>query len=321
MTSQKQDLHTATASGGDVAVCASALTKRYGRVAAVDDVSFEVRKGEAVALWGPNGAGKTTILRCLLGLARFEGELYVDGLDPRTSGRDVRGKIGFVPQDLPVTAGSVYELGTFIARLKGLNAEAAQERMELLGIGDQSDKEVAALSGGMKQRLALARTLVHQPELLFLDEPTAALDPEASRQVTDLIARLSRESGRTVFLCTHNLSEAQRLCDRVAVINQGKLLAVGAPAQLARDLFDGVRVDIELSTPPVEAIRAGVQTLPGVLGVTLDDRWLAIQVQTQDDIPAVVAKIVELGGAIMRVSPHEHSLEEIYFRVQEEAKS
>lgn len=303
------------------------LTRHFGHLTAVAQVSLSVEQGEVFGLLGPNGAGKTTLVRLLNGLLRLsDGSARVLGYDPVSQGDDLRRHTGVLTE-----TPSLYENLTardnliFFGTLYGLpHADLPARVDEILGIfglRERAADKAGQFSKGMKQRLALARTLVHQPELLFLDEPTAALDPEASRQVTDLIARLSRESGRTVFVCTHNLSEAQRLCDRVAVINQGKLLAVGAPAQLARDLFDGVRVDIELSTPPVEAIRAGVQTLPGVLGVTLDDRWLAIQVQTQDDIPAVVAKIVELGGAIMRVSPHEHSLEEIYFRVQEEAKS
>ena len=259
-------------------------------------------------------------------LRSSDGSARVLGYDPVSQGDELRRHTGVLPE-----TPSLYENLTardnllFFGTLYGVSdvdlPARVDEILELFGLRERAADKAGQFSKGMKQRLALARTLVHQPDLLFLDEPTAALDPEASRQVTDLIAKLSQESGRTVFLCTHNLDEAQRLCDRVAVINKGKLLAAGTPAQLARDLFEGLWVEIKLSTPPDQSIRTGLQILPGVIGLTLDDGVLAIQVRQEDVIPAVVAKVVELGGAIMRVSPREHSLEEIYFRVQEEAKS
>jgi ABC-2 type transport system ATP-binding protein len=303
------------------------LTRLFGNLTAVAQVTLSVERGEVFGLLGPNGAGKTTLVRLLNGLLRSsEGSAQVLGYDPVSQGDELRRHTGVLTE-----TPSLYENLTardnliFFGTLYGVPAAdlpaRVDEILDLFGLRERAGDKAGQFSKGMKQRLALARTLVHEPDLLFLDEPTAALDPEASRQVTDLIARLSRESGRTVFLCTHNLNEAQRLCDRVAVINQGKLLAVGKPAQLARDLFDGLWVDIKLSTPPNDAIRAGLQMIPGVLGLTLDDRSLAIQVRQEDVIPAVVAKAVELGGAVMRVIPREHSLEEIYFRVQEEAKS
>ncbi len=303
------------------------LSRHFGNLTAVAQVTLTVERGEVFGLLGSNGAGKTTLIRLLNGLLRLsDGSAHVLDYDPVSQGHELRRHTGVLTE-----TPSLYENLTardnliFFGTLYGVPASdlpaRVDEILDLFGLRERAADRAGQFSKGMKQRLALARTLVHQPELLFLDEPTAALDPEASRQVTDLIARLSHESGRTVFLCTHNLDEAQRLCDRVAVINKGKLLAVGAPAQLARDLFKGVWVDIGLSTPPNDAIGAGLQTLPGVLGLTLDGHSLAIQVSQQDVIPAVVAKVVELGGAIMRVSPREHSLEEIYFKVQEEAKS
>jgi ABC-2 type transport system ATP-binding protein len=303
------------------------LSRHFDKVLAVAQVDLTVERGEVFGLLGHNGAGKTTLVRLLNGLLRSsEGSARVLGYDPVAQGDELRRHTGVLTE-----TPSLYENLTardnliFFGTLYGVPAADLPARvdtiLDLFGLRERAGDKAGQFSKGMKQRLALARTLVHEPDLLFLDEPTAALDPEASRQVTDLIARLSRESGRTVFLCTHNLNEAQRLCDRVAVINKGKLLAVGTPAQLARDLFQGLWVDIRLSTPPDDSIRAGLLLLPGVLDATLNDRALAVQVRQEDVIPAVVAQVVALGGAIMRVTPREHSLEEIYFRVQEEAKS
>lgn len=303
------------------------LTRRFDQVTAVAQVDLTVERGEVFGLLGHNGAGKTTLVRLLNGLLRSsEGSARVLGYDPVSQGDELRRHTGVLTE-----TPSLYENLTardnliFFGTLYGVSAAGltakVDEILELFGLRERAGDKAGQFSKGMKQRLALARTLVHQPELLFLDEPTAALDPEAARQVTDLMARLSRESGRTVFLCTHNLAEAQRLCDRVAVINKGRLLAVGTSTQLANELFEGLWVEITLSSQPDESMPAALQMLPGVLGVTQDDHLLAIQVQQEDVTPSVVAKIVELGGAIMRVNPREHSLEEIYFRVQEEAKS
>jgi ABC-2 type transport system ATP-binding protein len=150
-----------------------------------------------------------------------------------------------------------------------------------------------------------------------LDEPTAALDPEAARHVTDLIEHLNSERGRTVILCTHNLTEAQRLCDRVAVLNQGRALAIGTPAQLARELWRALWLDVELNTAPPASLLAGLRAASGVQEATLNGTKLALQLDSEDAIPQTVAQIVALGGQIVRVNPREHTLEEIYFAVQQ----
>jgi ABC-2 type transport system ATP-binding protein len=172
----------------------------------------------------------------------------------------------------------------------------------------------------MKQRLALARTLIHEPKVLFLDEPTSGLDPEAALQVTSLIEELSHQGGRTVFLCTHNLEEAQHLCDRVAVINQGRLLAVGTAEQLARGLWQGLWVDVTLQTNPGADFGQRLRAIQGVMDITGDGRSLSVQVQAETIVPALVAGMVAAGGQILRVSPREHSLQEIYFKLQQEAR-
>src|SRR5690606_10947492 len=179
-----------------------AVTKTYGTAVAVDAVSFDIAPGEAVALWGPNGAGKTTILRCMLGIARFTGDIRVNGLNPVSDGPEARAAIGFVPQDLAPSSTPVGELASFIARLKGSTAEDARLQLARLGIDDQIAKPVSALSGGMKQRLALALALIGSPSILLLDETTANLDAAGRASLIDLLRTLKRE-GMTLVFSSH----------------------------------------------------------------------------------------------------------------------
>jgi ABC-2 type transport system ATP-binding protein len=172
----------------------------------------------------------------------------------------------------------------------------------------------------MKQRLALARTLLHDPPLLFLDEPTAGLDPEAARQVTGLIEELARREGRTVLLCTHNLDEAQRLCDRVAVMGRGKVLANGTLEELARTLWQGIWVDVEVGGAVDPAAAAKARAMDGVFQVQVTDSCISAQLQAQDRIPTLVALLAAQGVPIFRVNPRKYTLEDIYFRLQGEGK-
>jgi ABC-2 type transport system ATP-binding protein len=301
---------------------AEQLTRRFDERLAVDGLTFQVEQGEVFGMLGPNGAGKTTTVRLLNGLIEpTSGRARILGLDPATQGLDVRRHTGVLTE-----TPSLYErltprenLALFGALYEVPEAELPARVDELLGLfrlAERAEDKVGALSKGTKQRLALARALIHKPELLFLDEPTSGLDPEAARHVTDLIERLSHQDGRTVFLCTHNLDEAQRLCDRVAVVNRGRLLALGTQDELAGALWHGLWVDVELSTPPPAALRDGLRTLPGVIDVQPDTNHLAVKVEGADCVPALVASLVQRGAQVLRVNPREHSLEEIYFALQ-----
>jgi len=304
------------------AIQVDSLSRTFGSLQAVNVVSFTVEPGEVFGLLGPNGAGKTTLVRLLNGvLAATGGSARVLGCDPMTQGDAIRARTGVLTEQP-----ALYERLTardnlrFFGTMYGVaEAELPGRVDDLLAAFDlaaRADDRVGGFSKGMKQRLALARTLIHQPELLFFDEPTAGLDPEAARSVTELIESLSRERGRTVFLCTHNLDEAQRLCNRVGVINQGRLLAVGAPAQLAHELWQGTWVDITLRTAPTPALLERLRGLPGVGQIQADGAALAIQIEADSRTPELVAGVVAAGGEIMRVAAREHSLEEIYFTLQ-----
>ncbi len=211
------------------------VTKRYGPVAALDGISFQVEPGEAVALWGPNGAGKTTVLRCLLGLAKYSGRIRVGGNDPQRDGRAVRQIIGYVPQDLPVSPATVGEMAAFVATIKRASLETAMEHLATLGIAEQVNKPISALSGGMKQRLALALALTGSPQILLLDEPTANLDARGRAELLDLLRGYHRQ-GLTVVFSSHRPDDVLALADRILMIERGVLRRSATPAEFREEL-------------------------------------------------------------------------------------
>lgn len=211
------------------------LTKRYGRTAAVDDVSLSLEPGDAVALWGSNGAGKTTLIRCVLGLLRFRGTISVGGLDVRRKGKAARMLIGYVPQEL----GFYDELGVdsairFFGRLKGIPEASPDRALESVGLSGHGGKRVRELSGGMKQRLALAIALLGDPPVLVLDEVTASLDALGRREFVGLLRQLTG-SGRTMLFASHRLEEVRSLARRVAVLERGRLVRIDECARFAPD--------------------------------------------------------------------------------------
>ena len=215
------------------------LTKRFGSLTAVDRISFQVQEGESVALWGPNGAGKTTVLHCLLGLLPFEGEVRIAGHDVRTQGRSARRLMGFVPQALNFHDDmSVEETLLFYARLKqvpGRAAEVAAATLDRLALAEHAHKLVRELSGGMKQRLALAVALLSDPPLIVLDEPTANLDAQAREALLALLTEL-KAMGKTLVFSSHRLEEVAALADRVLVMQQGRLVVACPPGELSAQL-------------------------------------------------------------------------------------
>ncbi|HEU5431369.1 MAG TPA: ABC transporter ATP-binding protein [Thermomicrobiales bacterium] len=221
------------------------LTKRYGRVTALDNVDFTVARGEALALWGPNGAGKTTILRCLLGLARFSGDVRVEGIDPARDGRVARRHLGYVPQQLPTPAMTVGEMAAFVARLKGVDEQAVGEPLLRLGIGQLCDRPVAALSGGMKQRLALALALVGAPTILLLDEPTANLDASGRADLLQIVRDL-RAAGMALVFSSHRPEDVMALADRVLLLEAGRVQGAVSPGAYHDGLREAPRLVVTL---------------------------------------------------------------------------
>lgn len=300
----------------------NSLTRVFGRNRAVDGMTFHVEQGEVFGLLGPNGAGKTTTVRLLNGiLPPSEGTARVFGFDPATHGEDIRSRTGVLTETPALYERlSARENLEFFATLQGIPesdlSRRVDEMLEFFDLDSRAKNKVETFSKGMKQRLALARALIHKPPLLFLDEPTSGLDPEAAQQVNDLIASLSRANGQTVVLATHNLFEAQRLCDRVAIMNKGKILALGSLKELARKLWPVTWVDITFHVKPPDDVVGSLKALRGVIQVSAEDEALAVQVENEDVIPEVVRHLVNRGESILRVNPRDCTLEDIYFALQ-----
>jgi len=311
----------------DVVIQTEALGRVFGdpergeSTVAVDRLTLQVYRGEVFGFLGHNGAGKTTTVRLLNGvLAPTAGRMRVLGYDPVADGATMRRYTGVLTETPSLDEKlSAHENLTIYARLYGV-AEAAVgprvgELLEAFELEDRATEMVGGYSRGMKQRLALARTLLHNPPLIFLDEPTAGLDPVASRDVQALITRLSRGGGHTIFLCTHNLMEAQKLCHRVGVMEHGRLVAVGTPEELARELWQGVRLEVALDAWDPTA----VSLPPEARDVAWDAeaRTLSLWVPGREAIPHLVDSLVAAGRRIYRVAPQEPTLEDVYFALHE----
>ena len=299
------------------------LERIFGENHAVDKMTFTVEQGEVFGLLGPNGAGKTTTVRLLNGvLPPSAGSARVFGLDPVTQGEQIRRKTGVLTETPALYERlSAKENLEFFGTLAEVPEQALESRvlnlLSFFGLKSRSKDKVETYSKGMKQRLALARALVNEPPLLFLDEPTSGLDPEAAQHVNELIANLSGGNGQTIILATHNLTEAQRLCDRVAVINKGRILALGSLKELARKLWPVTWADITFWQAPPESVVESLKAHRGVMQVAGEKETLQIQVESDQVIPDVVRFLVAQGTSIMRVNPRDYTLEDIYFTLQE----
>jgi ABC-2 type transport system ATP-binding protein len=291
------------------------LTRRFGERLAIEDVSLEVAAGEIVALLGPNGAGKTTTLRVLAGLiAASSGQVHVEG-EPMVaaSAAHLRRRIGFLTEtpglwdDLTVWQNLVIH-----ARLHELDQPDAAVRraLDLFDIGNRRGDSAARLSKGLKQRVAIARCLLHDPRIVLLDEPTAALDPESARDVREMILCL-RTRGCAVLVCTHNLDEVERIADRVAVLRT-RLVAQGTPEALRARLF-APRVRVELAGA-ADRMAAGLRAT-GLAEVTVDGRALSVALSTGVTVPDLVRRLVDLGAEVESVLREEPPLEEVYLRL------
>ena len=295
------------------------LSKKFDGTLAVDNLTLRVRQGEVFGFLGPNGAGKTTTVRMLAALiSPTAGTAWVNGHQIGLEDDAIRAGVGILTE----TPGLYPRLNArenlrLFAKLYGVSDVDAQVKKYLcmLGLWERRDEPVGGFSKGMRQKLAIARALLHEPPVLFLDEPTSALDPEAARVVRDFIEELSGQ-GRTIFICTHNLDEADRLCDRIAIIKQ-QLVRVDTPVALRRGLY-GRSVLIWLQAVTPELI-AAVEALPFVKSVSQIDGRLRVALDDPEaQNPAVIRALVEAGGAVQFVQEEEHSLEQIYFDLMEE---
>jgi ABC-2 type transport system ATP-binding protein len=310
--------------GQEPIISVKGLTRRFDEVIAVDSLTLEVQTGEVFGLLGHNGAGKTTTVRLLNGvLAPSDGAARVLGLDPMLDGPALRRSTGILTEtpsiDERLTGRENLQI---YADLYGIPRDEVSQRVEGLledfELAHRADHRAGSYSKGMKQRLALSRALLHRPELLFLDEPTAGLDPVAARRVHHMITRLSHEEQRTVVLCTHNLAEAQKLCDRVAVLEHGHLVALGTTAELAGQVGRSQRLEIEVDPGSMTAALRVLHRSPGITDASREDRTLRVLGAERETIPELLAALVAAGIRIYRVTPEEPSLADVYFALHGE---
>ncbi|CUS02873.2 ABC transporter related [Candidatus Promineifilum breve] len=292
------------------------LTKQFGDQVAVDRLNLDIAEGEVFGFLGPNGAGKTTTIRMLCSLiAPTSGRARVLNYEVGRDDAQIRRNVGILTE----TPGMYDRLSarrnlTIFARLYEVAQVDAQveKYLRLLGLWERRDDPVGEFSKGMRQKLAIGRALLHEPRVLFLDEPTAALDPEASRLVHDFIAEL-KGRGRTIFLCTHNLDEADRLCDRVAVFKT-HLRVVDTPARLRRQVY-GRQVLFQLGGP-AEPFLPGVAALPFVQAAEVDGNKLTLTLDDPETHnPAIIHALVAAGAGIQFVGELRHSLEDVYLQL------
>lgn len=292
------------------------LSRQFGAVRALDQLTLEVPRGSIFGFLGPNGSGKTTTIRLLLGLLQpTSGHAEVLGYNTRTNAAAIRHRCGALLEH----AGLYERLSAadnldLYARFWRLSPEVRRARIQELltdlDLWDRRGEVVAGWSRGMKQKLAIARALLHRPELVFLDEPTAGLDPIAAVALRDHLSRLSATDGVTVFLTTHNLAEAERLCSLVGVIRDGRLLAVAPPRQLSA-AHDGPRIEITGSRL-TDAMLAMLRALRGVTSAWPDGRCLTVNLQSAADVPPVVGALVSAGFQLESVRNSEGSLDDVF---------
>jgi len=297
---------------GHETVRATDLTRTFGLRVAVSDLSLALHAGEIVALLGPNGAGKTTTLRMLAGLIPPSGgEIQVQGRPLTTStADDLRRHVGLLTESPGLWDRLSVRINlTTYARLHSLPhpEDAVRRILSVVGLSDRVRDAAGALSKGLRQRLAIARALLHEPAILLLDEPTSGLDPASARHMRDLIADLRRQ-GRAILVSTHNLVEAEALADRIAVLNT-RLLAFDTPAALRRQ-FSGARVEIEVEGP-AERWRTAFDEQADV-STAASGSVLTATVSDEARIPDLVATLVKGGARLRRVAPSQRTLEEVY---------
>jgi ABC-type multidrug transport system ATPase subunit len=305
-------------SGNGAAIVAENLFRKFGNFVAVNDISFRVEKGEIFGFLGPNGSGKTTVIKMLTGLLPLNGgNARVEGLDVRTSAEQVRERIGYMSQNFSLYNDlTVLENLTFYGRIYSLPADRLKRRInqivELNGLGPYTTRLAAQLSGGWKQRLALGCAMLHEPKLLFLDEPTAGIDPVARRQLWDLLFELSAQ-GITFFVTTHYMDEAER-CSHVAYIYYGKLIADGTPNSLRElpDVTPPGTLRVEITTSEVTRALRAARELPGIRSATIFGQSIHALVDDHLNLDDLRQLLLERGIAIAEIRPLAPSLEDVF---------
>lgn len=302
----------------DAAVKTLDITKRFGDLTAVDKINLAIESREIFGLIGPNGAGKTTLIRMLTTvIPPTDGTARIAGYDIRDQQDQVRRSIGVVSQattlDVELTA---WENMNIYAKYYDVPAETRKTRikelLEVVGLGDRANFTVGSYSGGMKRRLELVRSLIHFPRVLFLDEPTTGLDPQARSAVWNYLRGLHDKHEITVVITTHYLDEAEALCDRVAIVDYGKVMALGTPSELKRKVMGGDIVEAEVGTFPNEALEA-LKSSKFALEVKKRENTLTVLVKSgAEAVPRIVELVDRNGGKIKTITLREPTLDDVF---------
>jgi ABC-2 type transport system ATP-binding protein len=300
------------------------LTKRFGSLTAVDNLNFKVENGEIFGLLGPNGAGKTTTIRILASIiSPTDGHALVNSYDVVKESLRVREIVGILTENPSLYDRlTAHENMEFFAEAYGITDRVERnsrirELLEFFDLWDRRGDMAGNFSKGMKQKLAIARALVHSPEILFLDEPTSGLDPKSSKDIRDLMEGLSRRENQTILLSTHRLEDADRLCSRVMIIKDGRSVIVGSPEELRRRMAGTPLLEVRLRNVDERIMRL-VESLEQVSAVSLDaelGRMVISLSDVEEATPLVVRSIVQAGGLILSVNVVEPSLEEAYLKL------
>ena len=302
----------------EAAISAEHLVRRFGNFTAVNDVSFRVEKGEIFGFLGPNGSGKTTVIKMLTGLLPLsEGSARVEGLDVRTDSEGIRERIGYMSQNFSLYYDlTVAENLQFYGRVYGLDPARLKQRIDeivqLNGLAPYLNRLSAQLSGGWKQRLALGCAMLHEPKLLFLDEPTAGIDPVARRQLWDLLFELSGH-GITFFVTTHYMDEAER-CSHVAYIYYGKLIADGTPNSLRElpEVQPAGTLRVEITTPEVTRALRFARQIPGIRSATIFGQSIHALIDDHFNLEELREQLLKNGIAVGEIRPLAASLEDVF---------
>jgi ABC-2 type transport system ATP-binding protein len=304
------------------------LVKSFNGLTAVENLSFNVEEGEIFGLLGPNGAGKTTTIRMLSALiSPTSGRATIGGYDVHDDALKVREIIGVLTES-PSLYGrlTAMENMEFFAKAYGVTDKATRdakihELLDFFQLWDRRNDPVGQYSKGMKQKLAIARALIHSPEILYLDEPTSGLDPKSSKDIRDLMEELTKNERQTILLCTHRLEDAEKLCDRVMIINKGRPITISSPRDLRKRFSSGQEVQIGV-TRLDDGLVEMVRSLPNVVNLTANhaENSLSVSLGNEQDTPSLVKALVEHGVGVRYVKPLETSLEEAYLELMEEAQ-
>jgi len=304
----------------DAIITVKELSKRYDGFAAVEDVSFDIKRGEIIGLLGPNGAGKSTIISILCCLLEpTAGRVTIDGFDVEKNAKDIKKIIGIVPQEISLYYTlTARENLTFYAKIYGLSGKAMKDRIEALldmvGLTDRADDKLEGYSGGMKRRINIAVALLHNPRILFLDEPSTGVDPQSRKRIYDTIQDLNRQ-GMTVLLTTHQMEDAEKLCHRIAIVDKGKLIALDTLNGLLKMVGETDIIQVTAKDIPTEALDV-IQRIDNVQKVSVDDESMTIElVQGRELMARIIETLTASGTKVASIQIKEPDLETLFLHL------